>query len=86
MPVCSHCGELFPDGRLNCPHCGMDVDQDWSADPEYGELGYDNEDEEYAAFLKREGLGEPEKSFGKRGCAPGVLLGVLICTAVWVLI
>ena len=86
MPVCVHCGEVFPDGRLNCPHCGFDADQGWTDDPGYGELGYDSEEEEYQAFLEREGLASPKKRPGKRGCAPVVLLGVLVCALVLVLL
>jgi len=43
MPVCSHCGELFPEGKLVCPHCGMDADADWSPEPD--EFEFENADE-----------------------------------------
>ena len=86
MPVCAHCGELFPDGRLNCPHCGMDADQGWTPDPEYGEFEPEDGDAEYRAFLEREGLATPEKPRGKGGCGPIVLLGILICATLSVLI
>ena len=82
MPVCSHCGELFPDGRLNCPHCGADRDQDWSPDPEYGELGVDDEDQEYREFLEKEGLSKPSG----RACGTTAVLIALICAALFILI
>ena len=34
MPVCSNCGEIFEEGRLVCPHCGMDSDANWSPEPD----------------------------------------------------
>jgi len=34
MPACGHCGELYPEGKLACPHCGMDADAGWSPEPE----------------------------------------------------
>ena len=82
MAVCSHCGEVFPDRRLNCPHCGADKDQDWSPDPEYGELGVDDEEQEYRDFLDREGLSEKPK----RGCGTAAVLILLICAALFILI
>ena len=86
MAVCSHCGEVFPDGRLNCPHCGADKDQDWSADPEYGELGFEDEDAEYRDFLDREGLSDPSPKRSGRSCGTTVVLIALICAAVFILI
>jgi len=97
MAVCSHCGELYPDGRLNCPHCGMDAEQGWTPDPEYGEFegGSDtDEDAEYQAFLEREGLASPKKQPknrpkkqpGRRGCGSVALIGVLVCAALIVLL
>jgi len=82
MAVCAHCGEVFPDGRLNCPHCGADKDQDWSPDPEYGEFGVEDEEQEYREFLEREGL---SKASG-RSCGTTALLLVLVCAALFVLI
>ena len=64
----------------------MDADQSWTPDPGYGELGYDSEEEEYQAFLEREGLASPKKRPSKRGCASVVLLGVLVCALVLVLL
>jgi hypothetical protein len=34
MPVCSHCGELYEEGPLVCPHCGMDADAGWTPEPD----------------------------------------------------
>lgn len=31
--VCAHCGELFEEGRLVCPHCGADADLTYGGDP-----------------------------------------------------
>jgi hypothetical protein len=59
MRVCAHCGELYPDGRLNCPHCGADADLTWSQDEpphETYEGWSEKDDAEYQAFLEREGL------------------------------
>ena len=86
MAVCSHCGEVFPDHRLNCPHCGADKDQEWSPDPEYGELGIEDEEQEYRDFLEREGLSPPSKGPAGRTCGTTAVLVVLICAALLLLI
>lgn len=31
--VCAHCGELFAEGKLVCPHCGADADFTWAEEP-----------------------------------------------------
>lgn len=32
--TCDHCGEIYEEeGRLVCPHCGVDVDLTYAEDP-----------------------------------------------------
>ena len=65
--VCSFCGELYPEKRLACPHCGADADQTYTDDGHEPDLGVDHEpdtmdDEAYESFLEREGLAQrPER-------------------------
>lgn len=44
--VCAHCGEMFPEGKPACPHCGADADLTWSEAPVEAEFaeGYDDDD------------------------------------------
>ncbi|MHC4956329.1 MAG: hypothetical protein ACYTGZ_21010 [Planctomycetota bacterium] len=88
MPVCAHCGEVYSDGRLNCPHCGADADQDWAPDPEYGDFldANPDEDAEYRNFLVREGLAEPTKTRSGLGCGTKAAAFVLICAGLYLLI
>ena len=70
MPVCGHCGEMFPEKRLNCPHCGADADVTWSHEGEYHEELQDFDDEaEYREFLVNEGLEKPVR----KGCVVTLL-------------
>jgi len=53
--ACAHCGELFADDRLACPHCGADADLTWSEAPDSAFADPDEAPEdEYDAFLARE--------------------------------
>lgn len=61
-PVCAFCGQLYDDGRPNCPHCGADVDLTYSDDsysPDFELYDESMGDEEYERYLEREGLAEP---------------------------
>jgi len=63
-PVCSHCGELYREGRLSCPHCGSDAETGWSAEDYSSEFDLPDggmDDEGYARFLETEGLAGPRK-------------------------
>ena len=61
--TCAHCGELYEEeGRLVCPHCGVDVEHTYAAEP--SETDFEGEEEE--------GRGE-----GGKGCGAAVLLLVL---------
>lgn len=58
--ACEHCGEVYEEeGRLVCPHCGVDVDLTYAEEP--GEADFAGEED-------GKGLGE-----GK-GCGTAVLL------------
>jgi len=69
--VCAHCGEMYPEERPNCPHCGADADLTYSSDEYSPELGLETpeeqDDEEYTEFLEREGLGSP-RTPRRAGC------------------
>ena len=80
MAVCAFCGEMFPDERPNCPHCGADKDLTWSNDEYDPDLSPDpDEDKEYQDFLRKEGLAEDAK---KSGC----LLLVALPALIWALL
>ncbi|MDH3591247.1 MAG: hypothetical protein OER88_05175 [Planctomycetota bacterium] len=71
MPICAHCGDVFPSGKLVCPGCGADADMTWSPDTTPTEFLVEDErmgDEEYEDFLRGEGLadqpGTRRKPFG----------------------
>jgi predicted nucleic acid-binding Zn-ribbon protein len=33
--VCDHCGEIYEEeGRLVCPHCGVDIEHTYAAEPD----------------------------------------------------
>lgn len=78
--ACAHCGELYADGRPNCPHCGADADLtygDDSHDPDLGE--FDAGEPEYEETLRREGLAPaPPRSPGR---PPGVAWMVVLVVA-----
>lgn len=66
MAVCAHCGEVFRDSRLACPHCGADADLTWSPDDTPEEF-FEHEaphlgDAEYEDFLRGEGLAEDDEA------------------------
>jgi len=94
MRVCAHCGELYPEGRLNCPHCGADADLTWSQDepPHETYQGWtEKDDAEYRDFLEREGLlDEPSKRAGHRRPVWLILLALLLAASisgiVWILL
>jgi predicted nucleic acid-binding Zn-ribbon protein len=76
--VCAHCGEMYPEKRLNCPHCGANADLTYVDDGYDPELGVEvrSEEEEYREFLDRAGMAEPKKKSRRRaGC--GLLLAGL---------
>ncbi len=63
--LCAHCGEMYPEERPNCPHCGADADLTYSDDSE----AFDDprmQAEDYDSFLEREGLVEARKG---KGCS-----------------
>ena len=34
--ACEHCGELYEEeGKLVCPHCGVDVDLTYAEEPDF---------------------------------------------------
>lgn len=46
--ACAHCGEIYEEeGRLVCPHCGVDVDLTYAEEPE--EAAFAGEEEEGGA-------------------------------------
>ncbi|MHC4930797.1 MAG: hypothetical protein ACYTGV_01215 [Planctomycetota bacterium] len=86
--VCAHCGKMYPEERINCPHCGADADltyvedPPWMADPR-------TEEEVYEEFLEQEGLAEPKhrpKPGSRRGGCALVLAGGTISGLIWLLI
>jgi sarcosine oxidase delta subunit len=77
--VCAHCGETYEEGRLVCPHCGADADLTWSGEPDEADLEDPSmDDEDYEAFLKREGLGGGGEGEHRSGCASTLLVLVLL--------
>lgn len=51
----------MPAGRASCPHCGSDAETGWreESDPDTAAVAEDllYSDDDYADFLRREGLG-----------------------------
>lgn len=64
--ACEHCGEVYEEeGRLVCPHCGVDVDVTYAEEPD--ELAFAEEEE-----------GEG-KGAGGKGCGAAlILLGICL--------
>jgi hypothetical protein len=59
--ACAHCGEVFEEeGRLVCPHCGVDVDFTYGEEPAEHEFEGDES--------------EPEGPKHGQGCAGAVFL------------
>jgi len=88
--VCAHCGEMYPERRLNCPHCGADADLTYVPDPEWiADPREKDEEEAYQDLLELEGLAEPKTQPKKgprgRGCAL-MLAGGTISGLIWLLI
>ena len=85
--VCAHCGEMYAEERLNCPHCGADADLTYVDDPGWVD-GPGTEEVAYEEFLEKEGLKEPETGAKRRsgggGCAL-VLAGGTISGLLWLL-
>lgn len=70
--VCAHCGELFPKGKLVCPHCGADADFTWAEEPSEFDFGTADP--------------SPEPRPPKRGLCVVCLAGPAISGLVWVLL
>ncbi len=67
--ACEHCGEIYEEeGRLVCPHCGVDVDRTYAEEPSESE------------FSEEEGEGHGEGE--KKGCGAAVLLLALALWAI----
>ena len=90
---CPHCGERVPGGALSCPSCGSDAetgwDEDgdvWAGDVPTGYEGDDFDDEDYAEFLSREGLEDPDHpsihTWRRRGLQLLVML-LIVCLLAW---
>jgi len=81
LKVCAHCGEMFEEDKLACPHCGADADLTWSEAPveaDYEGVGYTEGDEAYEETLEREGLAPDRTTGDRKGCAGAVLLGLFL--------
>ncbi len=86
MKVCAHCGELFSEGKLVCPHCGADADLTLSEAPYHFESDDPRmDDSAYDDFIAAEGLGEPENKddTGKGGGGGCALLALAIAGSLW---
>ena len=86
MPVCPHCGEGFPPGKLACPHCGSDAETGWKAEDPSDQVYLPEEmtDDEYAHFLADEGLG-PRPSSKRPDGRPSTLAMILALIAAFLL-
>ena len=85
-PVCAHCGELYPEGRLACPHCGADEEAGWSGEdysPEFDLPDADMGDQDYEKFLEAEGLAAPAKASRPR---TAWVVWILILAAILLLV
>ena len=82
--VCAHCGELFTEGKLVCPHCGADADLTFTEATDESEFGMDDSSS-YEEFLENEGLKQPAPR-PKRGLCVLLLAGPAISGLIWVLL
>jgi len=82
--VCAHCGELFPEGKLVCPHCGADADLTYAETPEESEFG-PADSSSYEEFLEKEGLAPPSPR-PKRGLCVLLIAGPAISGLIWLLL
>jgi hypothetical protein len=81
--ICAHCGEVFPEGKLVCPHCGADADFTHAEEPSEFELG--PPEPSYEEFLENEGLAQPSRR-PKRGLCVLLVAGPAISGLIWVLL
>lgn len=78
MVRCPHCGASVKKEACFCPECGSDASTGWARDTgadslELPERGF--EDDDYQAFLEREGLrAPPAKNRWKRALLVAVVL------------
>jgi hypothetical protein len=82
--VCAHCGELFTERKLVCPHCGADADLTYAEAPDESEFGI-GDSSSYEEFLEKEGLGQPAPR-AKRGLCVLLIAGPAISGLIWVLL
>jgi hypothetical protein len=83
--VCAHCGELFSEGKLVCPHCGADADLTYAEAPDESEFGAEDSSSRYEEFLEKEGLTQPSPR-PKRGLCVLLIAGPAISGLIWVLL
>lgn len=83
--VCAHCGGIFPEGKLACPHCGADADFTHAEEPSEFDFGTTEPSSSYEEFLEKEGLAEPPQR-PKRGSCVLLLAGPAISGLIWVLL
>ena len=81
--VCAHCGELFSEGKLVCPHCGADADLTYTETP--SDFEFETADPSYEEFLEKEGLAPPSPR-PKRGLCVLLIAGPAISGLIWVLL
>lgn len=84
LRVCAHCGELFTEGKLVCPHCGADADLTYAEAPDESEFGMEDSSS-YEEFLEKEGLKQPAPR-PKRGLCVLFFAGPAISGLIWLLL
>jgi predicted nucleic acid-binding Zn-ribbon protein len=82
--VCAHCGEVFQEGKLVCPHCGIDAEFTHAEEPNEFDFGTPDTSS-YEDFLENEGLAPPSPR-PKRGLCVLLLAGPVISGLIWVLL
>ena len=83
--VCAHCGELFEEHKLVCPHCGADPGVTYTETADEFEFGTADASAQYEEFLENEGLAPPSGR-PKRGLCVLLLAGPAISGLIWVLL
>ncbi|HEX5136851.1 MAG TPA: hypothetical protein VFY93_07765 [Planctomycetota bacterium] len=69
--TCAHCGEIYEEeGRLVCPHCGVDVEHTYAEEPD--EFAFAEHDE-----------GEGEGSGEGKGCGAAL---ILFAVGIWAIL